>query len=266
MDRNRWAIEPPRMREILDALVEGALTPRQAEAELRGYVRGEGGRYDAARATRRGIPEAILAEGKTPAEVADLASTALETTDVALVTRADETVRARVSDRFRDEEPTVDITVDERARAVAARGVRAPTVQATVGVVTGGTADAPAAREAVLTLEVMGVEPDLVEDVGVASIDRLLDEIDRLRGTDAIVAAAGREGSLPTVVAGLVDVPVIALPVASGYGIGDGGLAALLGALQSCTVLTTVNVDAGFVAGAQAGLIARSISSARDGT
>ncbi|MFW6153031.1 MAG: AIR carboxylase family protein, partial [Halobacteriota archaeon] len=84
-------------------------------------------------------------------------------------------------------------------------------------------------------------------------------------GPDAIVVAAGREGSLPTVVAGLVDVPVIALPVSTGYGVGDGGMASLVSALQSCTVLTTVNVDAGFVAGAQAGLIARSISSARDG-
>ncbi|ESP89058.1 AIR carboxylase family protein, partial [Candidatus Halobonum tyrrellensis] len=101
------------------------------------------------------------------------------------------------------------------------------------------------------------------EDVGVANIDRVLDAADEFDGADAVVVAAGREGALPTVVAGLLDAPVVALPVSSGYGAGAGGIAALLGALQSCTVLSTVNVDAGFVAGAQAALIARRVAAAR---
>ncbi|TKX56263.1 hypothetical protein EXE44_15790, partial [Halorubrum sp. SS7] len=104
---------------------------------------------------------------------------------------------------------------------------------------------------------------DRVDDVGVANLDRILDQVDRVREADAVVVAAGREGALPTVVAGLVDAPVIAAPVSTGYGVGGEGVAALEGALQSCSVLTTVNVDAGFVAGAQAGLIARAVDAAR---
>ncbi|MFC6754111.1 AIR carboxylase family protein, partial [Halorubrum tibetense] len=116
--------------------------------------------------------------------------------------------------------------------------------------------------EAALVAREVGASVDRIADVGVANLDRLLDQIDRIREADVIVVAAGREGALPTVVAGLVAAPVIAVPVSTGYGEGGAGAAALSGALQSCTVLTTVNVDAGFVAGAQAGLIARTIDGA----
>ena len=109
----------------------------------------------------------------------------------------------------------------------------------------------------------MGATVERVDDVGVAGIHRLFDALDRIRAADVLVVAAGREGALPTVVAGLVDVPLIGLPVSTGYGHGGDGEAALLGMLQSCTPLTVVNVDAGFVAGAQAGLVARAVSRAR---
>jgi NCAIR mutase (PurE)-related protein len=110
----------------------------------------------------------------------------------------------------------------------------------------------------------MGASVTRIDDVGVASIARTVDQTDRLREQDVIVVAAGREGALPTVIAGLMDVPVIGLPVSTGYGHGGDGEAAVLGMLQSCTALSVVNVDAGFTAGAQAGLIARQVAAARD--
>ncbi|QLG60729.1 nickel pincer cofactor biosynthesis protein LarB [Halorarum salinum] len=282
------------MRDTLDALAAGELTPAEAEARLRGYATadlsaGEPGAstgsdangeadeatanggdprsalFDASRERRRGIPEGILAEGKTPAEVAALADTALETTGRALVTRADDRTADRVRTYLDEKRPGAAVEQDARARTLVARTseFERPAVDATVGVVTGGTADAEAAGEAAVVAREAGPSVELVEDVGVANLDRLLDAVPKLRGADCLVVAAGREGALPTVLAGLVDVPVIGLPVSSGYGAGGDGLAALLGLLQSCTVLSTVNVDAGFLAGSQAALVARRVADAR---
>ncbi|ELZ54539.1 MULTISPECIES: nickel pincer cofactor biosynthesis protein LarB [Halorubrum] len=260
------------MRETLAALEAGEIGVKEAESRLAGYATTDAGRFDAARERRRGIPEAILAEGKTPAEVAALATTALDTTGRALVTRADEATAAAVASAVGgsagstadgDADATVDR--DHRTGTVVAHaaGFEPPSLDATVAVVAAGTADAPVAGEAAVVAREVGATVDRVDDVGVANLDRILDQVDRIREADAVVVAAGREGALPTVVAGLVDAPVIALPVSTGYGVGGEGVAALEGALQSCSVLTTVNVDAGFVAGAQAGLIARAVDAAR---
>jgi NCAIR mutase (PurE)-related protein len=269
------------MRDILEAVARGDLTPEGAEAQLRGYATTGSGRFDAARERRRGIPEAILAEGKTPAEVADLATTALETTGRALLTRADEATVEATRAAVGDHDPDAEFDRDERARTLVVRGsdFEPPELDAAVAVVSAGTADAAAAGEAATVARAVGADVERVHDVGgadltrgvgaldeiraagvvVAGIDRLFDQLDRLRARAVLVVAAGREGALPTVVAGLVDAPVIGLPVSSGYGAGGEGEAALYGMLQSCTVLSVVNVDAGFVAGAQAGLIARAV-------
>jgi hypothetical protein len=246
------------MRDILDAVAAGELSPAAAEARLRGYATTDAGRFDAARERRRGVPEAILAAGKTADEVADLAATSVETTGRAVVTRADETTAAAVGAELPDD---VEVTHDDRARTVVAHApdFEPPTLDATVAVVTAGTSDAPVAGEAAVVVREMGATVDWVEDVGVAHLGRILDVLDPLRAADVAVVAAGREGALPTVVAGLVDTPVIGLPVSTGYGFGGDGEAALAGTLQSCTVLSTVNIDAGFIAGAQAGLIARAV-------
>ncbi|MBP2250154.1 NCAIR mutase (PurE)-related protein [Halarchaeum solikamskense] len=253
------------MRDVLERLAAGELSVAEAEAELAGYATTDAGRFDAARETRRGVSEAILAEGKTPAEVGALAATAVETAGRALVTRADDERRAAVRAAMAEEHPDADVTVDERARVVVAHApaFEPPALDATVGLVSGGTSDAAALGEADAVATEMGARTMRVEDVGVASIARLLDRVDELRACDVVVVAAGREGALPTVVAGLLDAPVIGLPVSTGYGHGGRGEAAMLGMLQSCTVLSAVNVDAGFVAGAQAGLIARRIAAAR---
>ncbi|WP_336001515.1 nickel pincer cofactor biosynthesis protein LarB [Halorientalis halophila] len=251
------------MRELLDAVAAGEVSPAEAEAELAGYATGEAGRFDAARETRSGVPEAVLADGKTPAEVADLAATALETTGRAIATRLDPEALATVRDRLADHD--AEDTYHERARVLVARepGYDGPDLDATVGVVTAGTSDAEAAGEAAVIAREMGATVERVDDVGVAGIARLLDRLPDLREHDLLIVAAGREGALPTVVAGLVDTPVIGLPVSTGYGHAGAGEAALDGMLQSCTALTVVNVDAGFTAGAQAGLVARAVDAAR---
>jgi len=253
------------MRELLEAVADGELSPTVAEARLRGYATGEAGRFDAAREDRSGVPEAILASGKTPGEVASLAATALETTGRALITRVDAEDASAVRDHLAAEWPDATVTDHERANVLVAHATafETPDLDATVGVVTAGTADAVPAGEAEIVLREMGVTVERIDDVGVAALTRTLDQLKTLRGQDVLIVAAGREGALPTVVAGLVDVPVVGLPVASGYGHGGEGEAALSGMLQSCTALSVVNVNAGFTAGAQAGLIAKTIDDAR---
>jgi len=255
------------MRETLEALAAGELGVEAAAAELAGYAETDdgSGRFDAAREERTGIPEAVLASGKTPAEVADLVATAVETSGHALATRVDADDATAVLDRLDADHPDAGVDHDGRADVLVVHGddYEPPTLDASVGVVTAGTSDAVPAGEAAAVLREMGASVDRVEDVGVAGIDRLFDQLDRLREQDVLVVAAGREGALPTVVAGLVDVPVVGLPVSTGYGHGGEGEAALSGMLQSCTPLTVVNIDAGFTAGAQAGLVARGLDRAR---
>ncbi|EMA55140.1 MULTISPECIES: nickel pincer cofactor biosynthesis protein LarB [Halococcus] len=254
------------MRETLEALAAGEISVTAAESRLAGYATGEAGRFDAAREQRRGVPEAVLGDGKTSAEVAELVSLAVETTGRGLATRVDPTTADTVVNHLADEHPDATTTFDERTGVLRAHAAEyeAADLDAIVGVVTAGTADTRPAGEAAAVAREMGATIERVDDVGVAGLHRALDRLDDIRRADALVVAAGREGALPTVLAGLVDAPVIGLPVASGYGHGGDGEAALAGLLQSCTVLTVVNVDAGFVAGAQAGLIARAIDAARD--
>jgi len=157
---------------------------------------------------------------------------------------------------------------NNRARTVVIHdGTPAPRTGGVVGVISAGTADIPAAEEARVVASEMGCETVAVYDVGVAGIHRLIPELQKLklRNPGAIVVAAGREGTLPTIVSGLVDVPVIGLPVSTGYGAGGGGKAALLSMLQSCSTLAVVNIDAGFVAGAYAARIANMIAAAGTG-
>jgi len=252
------------MRDVLDAVAAGELTPAEAEAKLSGYATSGAGRFDAARESRSGVPEAILGDGKTPGEVSELAATAVETIGRAIVTRIDAAGAAAVSDALGETPATV--RWDGRANWLVATvpAFERPDLDAAVGIVTAGTSDAVPAGEAALIAREMGATVDRIDDVGVASLARTVDAVSRLRERDVLIVAAGREGALPTVVAGLVDTPVIALPVSTGYGHGGAGEAALSGMLQSCTALSVVNIDAGFTAGTQAGLIARQIAAARD--
>jgi len=255
------------MRELLDAVAAGELTPAEAEAELAGYATTGAGRFDAARRSRSGVPEAILGDGKTPAEIADLAATAIETTGRAILTRVGAAAANAARRELAAVAPDATVRWDERSEWLVATTpeFERPDVEASVGVVTAGTSDAVPAGEAAMVVREMGASVARIDDVGVASLARTIDAVDRLRGQDALIVAAGREGALPTVIAGLVDTPVVGLPVSTGYGHGGDGEAALSGMLQSCTALSVVNVDAGFTAGAQAALVARRVGAARGG-
>jgi len=252
------------MRETLAALAAGEISVETAEARLAGYATTAAGRFDAAREQRRGIPEAILADGKTIDQVVELAETAVETTGRALLTRADAPTIDALEAAFRDCSSTVAADTLAGTVLITADSFDQPTLDAEVCIVTGGTADRTVAREAAVVVEAVGADCTVIEDVGVANIDRLFDQLDRIQAADVVIAVAGREGALPTVVAGQLDCPVIGVPVSSGYGHGGDGEAALAGLLQSCTVLSVVNIDAGFVAGAQAALIARQIDHATE--
>jgi NCAIR mutase (PurE)-related protein len=255
-----------RMREILDAVAAGELSPAEAEAELAGYVTNEAGRFDATRESRSGVPEAVIADGKDAEDVATLAEASLETTGRAIVTRVSAAEVNAVRRRVEDGTPDATIRYDERAKTLVVHSPSydVPTLDASVGIVSAGTSDEPVAGEAAVIAAEMGAGVERVRDVGVASLVRVVDQLDTLREQDVLIVAAGREGALPTVIAGLVDVPLIGLPVSTGYGHGGEGQAALSGMLQSCTALSVVNVDAGFTAGVQAGLIARQLDAARE--
>lgn len=249
------------MRDTLRALADGEISVEEAEARLAGYATTEAGRFDAARERRRGIPEIILADGKSPRAIVSLVDAAIETTGRAVVSRATPNQRESLRNSVAD----ASITEHERAGIVVVHAPEfsPPELDATVGVVTAGTSDRGVADEAAVIASEIGAAVDRIDDVGVAGVHRLFDHLERLRAADVLVVAAGREGALPTVIAGLVTAPVIGLPVSTGYGYGGDGEAALLGMLQSCAVLSVVNIDAGVIAGAQAGLIARRLDAAR---
>ncbi len=215
---------------------------------------------------RTGVPEVILAEGKAPEIVLDVARRFLERRGRAIVSR----VRPRVIQLLRDETAAEEFEAYPLARMAVLRtaeGRVAPT-GGCVAIVTAGASDLGTAQEAQVIAQEMGCATRLVGDVGVAGLHRLVNPLQDLLawGADAIVVVAGMDGALPSVVAGLVDVPVIGLPTSKGYGIGSGGLAAILSMLQSCVPgLVVVNVDNGIGAGASAARIANRVAAARAG-
>jgi len=216
---------------------------------------GEVAKLDVCRAERIGIPEAILAEGKDKTDLVAISLAHLEETGSVIITRVSgEQLEAL---RVAGIPAKAAFEHNPRARTVVMRlGERKPGA-GRVGILAAGTADIPVAEEAKVVAEELGCSVISEYDVGVAGIHRLFPCLEKMKDVDAFVVAAGREGTLPAVVAGLVDAPVIGLPVSSGYGLGGQGRAALYSMLQSCSVLTVVNVDAGFVAGAYAAKIAK---------
>ena len=239
---------------VLEALDRGELTVAEARERLGGVRRlGDFARVDTRQGERTGIPEVVEAERKTDAELLEIGRELLSSTGLALLTGVPESARGDLEAAADESE------FYERSGTLVLRaeGYEPPERRGRVGVVTAGTSDIAVAEQAAAIAAEMGCRVETVYDVGVSAIHRLLAERETLEACDCVVAAAGREGALATVVAGLVSAPVIGLPVGTGTGYGGDGEAALMGMLQSCTYLTTVNVDAGFVAGGQAALIAR---------
>jgi NCAIR mutase (PurE)-related protein len=209
-------------------------------------------RVDTDREARQGAPEAIVAEGKTPAEIEAIARALLEGgAGSVLVTRADAQARAALR------QVAPDAQEDERARlAWVARDV--PEVHGLVTVVSGGTSDGPVVAEARVRAQLLGTEVVVHEDAGVAGLHRLAPAVEDLRRADCVVVVAGWDAALASVVGGLVAAPVIGVPTSTGYGATFGGVSALLAMLTSCAAgVAVVNIDDGFGAGTIAARIAR---------
>jgi len=226
-------------------------------------------RLDLHRQGRAGIPEAVLAEGKSLQQVVTIAVRMAQAVGRALITR----LPSGWGDQLRAQlgpELGVDLYGEGRLAVVSRPGHRPAHSGGVVGLLAAGSADIPVAEEARVTAQEMGCEVRHFYDVGVAGIHRLVEPLETLRGDErlgAVIVVAGMEGALPTVVKGLLPLPVIGVPTSVGYGYGGGGTAALMSMLQSCSPgLTVVNIDNGFCAGATAALIANRLAELRDQT
>ena len=235
------------LRQMLDEVRAGTLDADAAAARIRdafaaapfedlGFAR-----VDTQRHHRQGFPEVILGLGKTPSQIAIVAERIVALGHSLLVTRASN----EAWDAVRVVVPNA--TYHEAARAITLKQDDIPAGIGTVLIACAGTSDLPVAEEAAVTAETMGNAVDRLYDVGVAGLHRLLSEHDRLRRARVLIVVAGMEGALPSVIGGLVNVPVIAVPTSVGYGASYGGIAALLGMLNSCANgVAVVNIDNGF--------------------
>jgi hypothetical protein len=250
-------MDPNALLELLSAVRAGSLSPQDAARRLETLPYEDLGfaKVDHHRALRRGFPEAIFGAGKTPEQVAAIVDLIVNRGQNVIVTRT----TADVYRRLAAQHPAARF--HEAARCVTVVTAPPPPLPGKAAVVCAGTSDIPVAEEAALTAEFHGATVDRIHDVGVAGLHRLLDRTATLREARVIIVAAGMEGALPSVVGGLVDAPVIAVPTSIGYGASFQGLAALLAMLNSCaTGIAVVNIDNGFGAGYLAALILRSAS------
>jgi pyridinium-3,5-biscarboxylic acid mononucleotide synthase len=250
---------------LLKAVESGALSPERGLERLKHLPFEDLGfaKVDHHRALRQGYAEVVFGKGKTPAQVAEIVRAMVRHkagSQNILVTRADAKIFAAVRRvRFRKRpgvarqakfHPLSGVITVERSREITGKG--------TIFVVSAGTSDIPVAEEALLTAQMMGNRVEHLYDVGVAGIHRLLEHREKLTTARVVICIAGMEGALPSVVGGLVAVPVIAVPTSTGYGASFGGVAALLGMLNSCASnVTVVNIDNGFGAACVASCINR---------
>ncbi len=242
------------LEELLEGVRAGQTPVEAAVHRLRDLPFEDLGfaKVDHHRAVRHGMPEVVLGKGKTPDQVAAISSALLAKSRNLLITRASEAMADRVAALSGESEyfPASGVIRVWRDRTIIGKGK--------IAVLCAGTSDIPVLEEAQLTAEVMGNQVDAICDVGVAGIHRLLEQRERLAQARVAIVCAGMEGALPSVVGGLVGCPVIAVPTSIGYGASFGGLAALLGMLNSCASnVTVVNIDNGFGAGYVASLINR---------
>ncbi|MEM1537356.1 MAG: nickel pincer cofactor biosynthesis protein LarB [Candidatus Nezhaarchaeales archaeon] len=252
------------LREIIRKLVNGELSIKQAEALLKMSTVEKVlnvARLDVKREVRKEVPEVILAEGKRVEDLLNIVTSMVKRSGRAIVSRLSKrqlkSLVKRLSNSF-------ELQVSELARVCVVKkpGIPKPKPAGKIGILTAGTADVPVAEEARIVAEEMGCEVYTAYDVGVAGLHRLKEPIKSMieKDVDVFVVIAGREGALPTVVASLVDVPVIGVPTSTGYGFGGRGIGALASMLQSCSLgIAVVNIDGGIAAGVVAALIAKRV-------
>jgi NCAIR mutase (PurE)-related protein len=240
--------------QLLEAVQAGQTTPAAALQELARMPYEDAGfaRIDHHRALRLGLPEVIYASGKTPAQVAEIFARMATAGGSVLATRADAAAYSEVRQRV----PRA--LYHEQARIIGLQGAGEKTDGGPVAVVCAGTSDLPVAEEAATTAEYLGCAVTRIWDVGVAGLHRILAAREGLSSARAVIVCAGMEGALPSVVGGLVAAPVIAVPTSVGYGAAFGGVAALLGMLNSCSPnVCVVNIDNGFGAAYVAAMMVR---------
>jgi hypothetical protein len=247
-------MDQDQLRSLFEQVRDGAVDIDAAVRRMRHMPFEDLGfaKVDHHRALRHGIPEVIFAKGKTPGQVVAIATSLLQESRNVLITRADAACAAAVTEALPAAEylPLSSVIRFWGDHTIHGKG--------RIAVVCAGTSDMPVAEEAQVTAELMGNEVDVIYDIGVAGIHRLMSSRERFADARAIVVCAGMEGALPSVVGGMVSCPVIAVPTSVGYGASFHGLAALLGMLNSCASnVTVVNIDNGFGAGYVAGLINR---------
>ena len=240
------------LRQTLDKVKSGDMSTEQALRELSNLPYEDLGfvKIDHHRNMRLGFPEVIFGRGKTVEQIVTIAERLVVHSDKLLVTHASpeayKAISKNISDAFYNP-ISKTIVVNRRQNVSLRQGI---------AIVTGGTADIPVAEEAAVTAELMGNKVEKIFDVGVAGIHRLLDKLPKLHQANVLVVVAGMEGALPSVIGGLVSIPIIAVPTSVGYGASFNGLAALLTMLNSCAPgVAVVNIDNGFGAGYMAGLI-----------
>jgi pyridinium-3,5-biscarboxylic acid mononucleotide synthase len=246
-------MERQRILALLEDLQEGKLSVQEVLQRLK-YLPFEDlgfAKVDHHRHIRRGFPEAVFGEGKSPGQIISIVKSLSRNRSPVLVTRVSEGVYRAVRKQCRN----VQYHAGARAIFSTPKGWRSPKHPG-IAVLAAGTSDVPVAEEAALTAELTGNRVERIYDVGVAGLHRLLAHRESIQTARVLVVAAGMEGALPSVVAGLVDAPVIALPTSVGYGAGAGGIAALLAMLNSCAGgVVVVNIDNGFGAGLAAAMI-----------
>jgi NCAIR mutase (PurE)-related protein len=255
MNSERHVAQAEKLRLLLERVRQGEIQVDEALDELRGLPYEDVGSFatlDHHRSLRSGLPEVVLGQGKQPMQVVEIARRIVERSGKVLITRVDpamaEVILAEMPELAYQPLPRL-LVLDRNPSAEKKPGIL---------VVTAGTADLPVAEEAAVTAELMGNAVDRMYDVGVAGIHRLLSQVERLWAARVIVAVAGMDGVLPSVVGGLVSAPVIAVPTSVGYGASFQGLSALLAMLNSCAAgVSVVNIDNGFGAGYLAGMINR---------
>ncbi|MCD6328134.1 nickel pincer cofactor biosynthesis protein LarB [bacterium] len=243
-----------KIRELLSDLSAHKVTPDEAFEQLKSlpYEDLDWAKVDTHRALRKGFAEVVLCTGKTDEQVAKIVQRLSSSGAPVLATRAKRSVFEAVRG-VRD-----DAVYHETARIVVVGKPNSPVTDKQILIVSAGTSDLPVAEEAAITAETMGNRIERLYDVGVAGIHRLLGNLEKLRAANVLVVVAGMEGALPSIVGGIVDRPVIAVPTSVGYGASFGGLSALLGMLNSCAPgVVVVNIDNGFGAGYAASVMNR---------
>jgi len=240
------------LEDILFKVQQGTLSPKKALELLKDYPYQDlaFAKIDHHRELRRGFPEIIFGHGKTPDQIFKISREILKKGNSLLITKVDPSVYRKIKGKL------PDVQFNAQAKVIYSKQKNPAKGKGKISVITAGTSDIPVAEEAAVTCEIFGNDVERIYDVGVAGLHRLFGEYDKITGARVIIAVAGMEGALPSVIAGITDKPIIAVPTSVGYGASLKGLAALLAMLNSCPGgVAVVNIDNGFGAAYLASII-----------